>query len=55
LIQDGSGDQLDSLLCAVQAVWAYAQRARNFGIPMDCDPLEGWIVDPLLTRAKPRF
>lgn len=47
-VQDGSGDQLDALLCAVQAGWAYSKRDRNFGIPSDCDPLEGWIVDPLL-------
>jgi hypothetical protein len=48
-ICDGSGDQLDALLCAIQAGWAYSQRDRNFGIPIDCDPLEGWIVDPLST------
>ena len=47
-IQDGSGDQLDGLLCAIQAGWAYTQRERNYGIPEECDPLEGWIVDPLL-------
>ena len=48
LLQDGSGDCLDSLLCAFQAGWAYTQRNRNFGIPDDCDLLEGWIVDPLM-------
>jgi hypothetical protein len=47
-VQDGSGDALDALLCAVQAGWADSQRDRNFGIPKDCDPLEGWIVDPML-------
>jgi hypothetical protein len=52
LIQDGSGDRLDALLCAVQAGWAYTQRERKFGIPMDCDPLEGWIVDPGLACVK---
>ena len=52
LIRDGSGDRLDALLCAVQAAWAYSQRERNFGIPVDCDPLEGWIVDPLLSGHK---
>jgi hypothetical protein len=52
LIQDGSGDRLDALLCAVQAAWAYSQRARNFGVPLDCDPLEGWIVDPLLSACR---
>lgn len=46
-IQDGSGDKLDALLCAIQAGWAYAHREQNFGIPVDCDCLEGWIVDPL--------
>jgi hypothetical protein len=51
-IGDGSGDQLDALLCAVQAGWAYSQRDRNFGIPIDCDPLEGWIVDPLSTARQ---
>jgi hypothetical protein len=51
---DGSADQLDSLLCAIQAGWAYSQCDRNFGIPIDCDPLEGWIVDPLLTSAGGR-
>jgi hypothetical protein len=51
LIQDGTGDRLDSLLCAIQAGWAYTQRDRNFGIPANCDPLEGWIVDPLLAGS----
>ena len=45
-INDGTGDELDALLCAVQAGWAYSQRDKNYGIPADCDPLEGWIVDP---------
>ena len=43
-----SGDQLDALLCAVQAAWAYSQADDNFGIPVYCDSLEGWIVDPSL-------
>ena len=49
LLEDGSGDRLDAFLCALQAGWAYSQRDHNFGIPTDCDLLEGWIVDPLLT------
>lgn len=52
LIEDGSADQLDALLCAIQAGWAYSQRDHNFGIPIECDPLEGWIVDPLLVGGK---
>jgi hypothetical protein len=47
-IRDGSGDELDALLCAIQAAWAYTRRDQNYGIPVDCDPLEGWIVDPSL-------
>jgi hypothetical protein len=45
-ISDNTGDQLDALLCAIQAGWAYTQREHNYGIPTDCDRLEGWIVDP---------
>ncbi len=43
-LDDKSGDTLDAVLCAVQAAWA--SLTTNFGIPSDCDPLEGWIVDP---------
>jgi len=52
MTQDGTGDRLDSLLGAVQAGWAYTQRDRNFGIPANCDPLEGWIVDPLMAGGQ---
>ncbi|MBC8077270.1 MAG: DUF429 domain-containing protein [Chloroflexales bacterium] len=45
-VEDATGDKLDAALCAVQAAWAYSQRAANYGIPHSCDPLEGWIVDP---------
>lgn len=45
-IGDDSGDLLDSLLCTVQAAWAYSRRDYGFGIPRECDTLEGWIVDP---------
>lgn len=43
-LDDKSGDMLDAVLCALQAAWA--STVPNFGIPADCDPLEGWIVDP---------
>ena len=52
LARDGSGDALDALLCAVQAGWACSQRDRNFGIPEESDPLEGWIVDPILAGCR---
>ncbi len=55
LAEDRSGDKLDAVLCAAQAAWAWTMRDRNFGIPDDADPAEGWIVDPhLLQRAADR-
>jgi len=48
MVQDPTGDQLDAVLCAIQAAWAYTQSDQNYGIPPDCDPVEGWIVDPNL-------
>ena len=47
-VGDPSADALDSLLCAVQAAWAYRQRDDNYGVPPECDPNEGWILDPAL-------
>jgi hypothetical protein len=44
-VSDASGDRLDAVLCAVQAAWAFTERPE-YGVPPDCDPLEGWIVDP---------
>ena len=44
LLDDESGDQLDAVLCAIQAAWA--SRLPNHGIPVNCDCDEGWIVDP---------
>jgi hypothetical protein len=48
---DPSADALDSLLCAVQAAWAYLERNESYGVPPECDPDEGWIVDPALLTA----
>jgi hypothetical protein len=47
-VADPSADALDSLLCAVQAAWAYSRRDDNYGVPPECDTDEGWIVDPAL-------
>jgi len=44
MIDDGSGDLLDAAICAVQACWGWQKRDRNFGLPAQVDPLEGWIV-----------
>ena len=46
--RDPSADALDSLLCAVQAAWAYTRRETDYGVPPECDPDEGWILDPAL-------
>lgn len=45
-IDDYTGDTLDSVLCAIQAAWAYTKRNSNYGIPVHVDRLEGWICDP---------
>ena len=44
LIDDASGDSLDAVLCLLQAGWAAGQGAPRYGLPLDMDPLEGWIV-----------
>ena len=46
LANDPSGDEIDALLCAVQAAYAWKQRDQNYGMPDDVDPLEGWIAGP---------
>lgn len=45
MVQDGKGDLLDGLLCAIQAAWAATQ--PGYAISPKCDPNEGWIVDPI--------
>ena len=44
LINDGRGDWLDAVLCAVQAAWAWRRRNAGYGLPPELDPLEGWIA-----------
>jgi hypothetical protein len=46
-IDDGSGDTLDAVLCAVQAAVARRQLDAGddrYGIPVGADPVEGWIA-----------
>jgi hypothetical protein len=46
-VDDPTGDQLDALLCAIQAAWSWLQRENCFGAPSNSDHvLEGWIADP---------
>jgi hypothetical protein len=42
ILEDGSGDALDALLCAVQAAWGAGR--PNFGLPRRVPACEGWIV-----------
>jgi hypothetical protein len=44
LVGDATGDQLDAVLCALQAAWAWQRRKHNYGLPKDVDALEGWIA-----------
>lgn len=52
LVDDPGADDLDALLCAVQAAWGWIRRSHNYGAPADLDRLEGWICDPGLTETK---
>jgi hypothetical protein len=62
-IADAQGDSLDAVLAGIQAAWAWKRRDVGYGVPCDCDPAEGWIVDPLtqpsvnssITRVRPVF
>lgn len=42
LVQEGSADQLDAVICALQA--AQAVLTSHFGLSARVDPLEGWIA-----------
>ena len=44
----GPGSPIDSVLCAVQAAWAYTKKNESWGVPEECDRDEGWILDPQL-------
>jgi len=46
LADEPSGDELDALLCVVQAAWAWTNKDQAFGMPEGTDTLEGWIADP---------
>ena len=53
LADDPGADELDALLCAIQAAWAWMRRDENYGIPKHADSLEGWISDPNLLAKSP--
>jgi hypothetical protein len=41
---DGTGDTLDAIACAVQAGWGAQRATSGYGLPARVDPVEGWIV-----------
>jgi hypothetical protein len=53
LIREPMADNLDAVLCAIQAAWAYTKRSEGYGIPIGCDKDEGWIVDPAMWEIRP--
>lgn len=44
LIDQGSADSLDAVLCAFQAAWAARLAESGYGLPAQIDAVEGWIV-----------
>lgn len=42
LLNDGSGDLLDAVICGLQA--GHAAALERYGFPHELDPLEGWIA-----------
>ncbi len=47
LASDPQGDRLDAVLCLMQAAWGHQRLADGdprCGLPLDVDPIEGWIL-----------
>jgi len=53
IADDPCGDDLDALLCAVQAAAAWIARDQGFGAPAGLDSNEGWIAEPTIYDAGP--
>ena len=48
LVEDAAGDELDAVICAIEAAWSWNQRNDNLGIPENIDTNEGWIISQVL-------
>lgn len=58
LIDEKGADQLDAILCAVQAAWSHSRHETDWGIPEGEAPLgtwEGWVPDPTLLPNQYAF
>ena len=47
LLADARGDRVDAVLCLMQTAWAWLRKdspLAPFGLPVDVDPVEGWIL-----------
>ncbi|MBM3339372.1 MAG: DUF429 domain-containing protein [Betaproteobacteria bacterium] len=55
MLEDGRGDAIDALLCAIQAAWAAMKGPPCWGADEDADPQEGWIASiDLVNTLKPK-
>ena len=50
IVADGAGDLLDAVICGLQAGHAWCR--PRLGLPVDLDPLEGWIAAVPAPRAR---
>lgn len=50
VLDDGSGDRLDAVICAVQASWAAGR--PGYGLPPEAFSGEGWIVSAFSTGSS---
>ena len=48
LVEDGTADWLDAVLCAVAAAWAAGQ--PDYGMPLPMDTVEGWTAGAMHIR-----
>lgn len=44
VMEDGAGDFLDAVICAVQAACGWRKRRANYGLPANAPEGEGWIL-----------
>lgn len=52
IASDPGADDLDALLCAVQAASAWLNREQQFGAPAGYSKDEGWIAEPTVYQSE---